>query len=400
MQYIMTFAQYIFPLVTFPYLTRVLEPDTYGIITYMTSTIAYFQIFIDFGFNLSATKEIAEYQEDKEKVGIITGTVIQAKIFLVVCALVIYTIMILFIPMLKENMLLAYMYLGTVILSVWLPDFMFRGLEEMEIITTRFLLSKTLTTILIFILVRTKNDILWIPILNIIGSLIAIFLTWNYIKKNLEINIKIGLIYDVIFKIKESFMYFISTFATTAFGVMNTLMLGAMNISAVQIAYWGVSYTLIGAAQSLYTPIVNSLYPHMIARKDFKLVKKIIYIFMPAIIVTTIIVAILSDKVIKIFSGPQYSEAVPIFRTLLPVLIFSFPAMIIGFPVLGVIGLVKETTLTTIISSSFHIIGLLMLAYIGKFTVLNIAILRSVTELVLLSSRAIVLTKYKRKKYN
>ena len=91
MQYIMTFAQYVFPLITFPYLTRVLEPDLYGVITYMTATITYFQLVIDFGFNLSATKEIAEKQEDKKHIGMVLGSVIQAKIFLLIGSFIVYT---------------------------------------------------------------------------------------------------------------------------------------------------------------------------------------------------------------------------------------------------------------------------------------------------------------------
>ena len=90
--------------------------------------------------------------------------------------------MVQFIPKLNENKLLAYLYMGTVVLSIWLPDYMFRGIEKMEIITVRFLLSKMVTTVLTFVLVRSKSDMLWIPILNMIGSLVAICLTWHHIK--------------------------------------------------------------------------------------------------------------------------------------------------------------------------------------------------------------------------
>lgn len=391
MQYVMTFARYVFPLITFPYLTRVLEPDTYGIITYMTSTIVYFQIFIDFGFNLSATKDIAEHQSDNEYIGAVTGTVIQSKILLFMSSMAAYAVMILFIPILSNNMLLSILYMLSVALSIWLPDFLFRGIEKMEIITIRFLLSKSVTTALTFVAVKSKDDILWIPILNIIGSLIAIGLTWYHIKFILQIRTKYGSFADVWKNVSSSGVYFLSTFATTAFGATNTFMLGAMALPEAQIAYWGVSFNIISAAQSLYSPIVNSLYPHMVAKRDFKLVKKILYIFVPAIMVTAAAVFFFSDFVIGVFSGTQYLDAVPVFRGLLPVLVFSFPAMVIGFPVLGVLGKVKETTATTIISAVFHILGLILLIVIGKFSVLNVAILRSVTEFVLLGTRGYVL---------
>lgn len=239
MQYIMTFAQYVFPLVTFPYLTRILEPDMYGVITYMTSTITYFQIVIDFGFNLSATKEIAENQQDKKSIERVMGSVIQAKVFLFICCFIMHIMMVQFIPMLRTYKLLAYLYMGNVFMSISLPDFMFRGIEKMEVITIRFVLSKVVTVLLTFVLVKSKSDILWIPILNMVGSLVAILLTWYHIKLKLKMKLVFCPIIDVVSRFKESFIYFLSTFATTAFGAMNTFMLGAMNLPSSQIAYWG-----------------------------------------------------------------------------------------------------------------------------------------------------------------
>ncbi|MFJ8512850.1 oligosaccharide flippase family protein [Lysinibacillus xylanilyticus] len=387
MQYIMTFAQYLFPLITFPYLTRVLEPEMYGIVTYLTATITFFQIFVDYGFNLSATKEIAQNQDNKKFIGKIVGSIIQAKVLLVLASILIYTIIIMFIPILQENIILSYLYMGTVVLSIWLPDFLFRGIERMAIITNRFLVSKTITTALTFVMVQSKDDVIWIPLLNIFGSLVAILLTWYQIKKTLRIRVYFSSFRFMVSNIKISTVYFISTFATTAFGIANTFMLGVMELPLNQVAYWSLSYSLIGMAQSLYTPITNSLYPHMVARRDFKLVKKLLIIFMPLILLTTIFVWGLSDLIITILAGKQYLDAVPIFRSLLPVLIFSFPAMVLGFPVLGAIGKVKETTITTIISSLFHIMGLVVLVVSGKFTVINIAILRSITEFILLATR-------------
>lgn len=395
MQYILTFAKYIFPFIIFPYLTRVLEPDVYGVVTYMTATVSYFQTFIDFGFNLSATKVIAEHKEDRKHIGEVLGSVIQAKLILALCSIVIYTAMIPFISLLRENILLSYLYIGSVIITVWLPDFIFLGIERMEPITIRFIISKIITTGLTFVLVNSKNDVVWIPILNIIGSLVAIILTWYQIKVKMLIKVYYISVTDVINKIKESAIYFLSTFATMAFGATNTFILGIMALPPTQIAYWGVSYNLISAAQSLYTPITNSLYPHMVSRKDFKLVKKILIIFMPLIIFTTMGVCYFAQPVIRIFCGAEYIGGVPVFKALLPVLIFSFPVMVIGFPVLGAIGKVKEVTLTTVISAIFHILGLFILVVFRKFTIFNVAILRSLTEFILLIARVYVLLKTK-----
>jgi PST family polysaccharide transporter len=396
MQYILLLANYLLPYITFPYLTRVLEADFFGLITFLTATITYFQIITDFGYNLSATKDIAEHQTNKEYIGKVLGKVIQGKILLLFFSISIYTILVFTIPLMHQHILLSYVYFGIVVLSVYLPDFLFRGIEQTGILTYRYIISQTITTVLTFVLVQSKDDIIWVPLLRILGTIIAVLLTWIHIKKKLSLRIQFSKINEVIVYLRDSAIYFISSFATTAFGITNTFILGAFNVPQTQIAYWGVSYNLIAAIQSLYSPIISSLYPHMAARRDFKLINKIILILVPANIVATLFVFLISEPIIQIFAGHEYVDAVPIFKALLPVLIFSFPAMLIGFPLLGVIGKVKSLTITTIISGCFHIFGLFLLISFNHFNILNIAILRSFTELILLITRGYVVFKIRR----
>lgn len=387
MLYIMTAAKYVFPLIALPYLTRVFGPELYGVVIYMTATVNYFQLLMDFGFNFSSTKEIAENSHDSTFISNVLGSVIQAKTILLLLSIVILTAIIPVIAILRENILLAYLYLASVGINILLPDFLFRGLEEMSIITYRFILAKLISTVLTFVLVRSKQDVTWVPILSILGSIAAILLTWRYIKSKLQIKPIFQSINTVIKTLKDSWVYFLATFATTAFGATNAFVLGAMALPSQQIAFWGVCYQLISAVQSLYNPITSSLYPHMVAKKDFRLAKRILYVLMPVILVGTALAYLLSDIIISIIAGKQYLEAVPVFRALLPVLIFSFPAQIIGFPVMGVIGLVKETTTTTVIASVFHIVCLGLLILMGWLTVLSVAILRSISEAMLLFGR-------------
>jgi PST family polysaccharide transporter len=394
---LMTVTKYIFPIITLPYLTRVLQPDMYGTVVYLTSIVSFFQVIVDFGFNLSATREIAKHSSKKHYVELVLGATIQAKILILSVVLLIYTFILLNVPIMKENILLSFLFIGTVVLSVWLPDFLFRGIERMEIITIRFILSKSISTILIFVFVKSSDDVMWVPILNILGSLTAVLLSWFQIIKTFKYKLKFCKLRIALRKIKESFVYFTSTVATTAFGALTTFMLGIMELPTTDIAYWGLSISLISSAQSLYSPITNSLYPHMVSKKDLKLVRLILLILVPIIFITIIIVGVFSELVIKIFAGDDYIEAKLFFQILLPVLLFSFPAQILGFPVLGAYGMVKETTTTTVITAIFHSLGLIMLALIGQFNILNVAILRSTTEAVLMGSRVLLIL-YMRKK--
>lgn len=389
----MTAARYIFPLITLPYLTRVLEPDLYGVVIYMMATMNYFHLLLDYGFTFSSTKDIAEHSQDNVYVSKALGTVIQAKTFLLLISIIALTAIIPWIPILRENIFLSYLFLGSVAISILLPDFLFRGLEQMSIITNRFVIARLVSTVLTFVLVKNKQDMFWIPILSILGSIVAVVWTWWHIRRVLHLTALFQPLREVFKTLKDSSVYFIATFATTAFGATNTFLLGVVSLPVKQIAFWGICYQLITAVQSLYNPITSSLYPHMVKRRDFKLVKKILFTMMSVVVLGTVLAYVLSNFVISVIAGHQYIESAPIFRALLPVLVFSFPAQVIGFPVMGVMGLVKETTTTTVIASIFHVVCMVVLILLGQLTVLNVAVLRSITEGVLLFGRMFMISR-------
>ena len=124
MLYFMTFAKMIFPLLTLPYLTRVLSVDSYAIVTYVKSYMVYLQVLIDFGFMLSATREIVNCDGDKDKIGIIAGNTIVAKLMLAAVGLLFIMITTLFIPILRENLFYALLSYGAIVLTIFLPDFL------------------------------------------------------------------------------------------------------------------------------------------------------------------------------------------------------------------------------------------------------------------------------------
>ena len=145
----------------------------------------------------------------------------------------------------------------------------------------------------------------------------------------------------------------------------------------------------------LFTPIYNSIYPHMVVKKDMKLIKTVLAVMMPLIISVATLVIIFADPFIELISGEGYGGAVPIFRILVLVLVTAFPANLIGFPVFGAIGKEKYVTFSTLISAAFHVVSLSLLFITGIFSVYSMAIARVCTEVVMLVCRMIYLSKNK-----
>ena len=393
MLYIMNIAQLILPLVTLPYITRVLTVDNYGVVNYVKSIMTYMQIIIEFGFILSATKDIVKAGNDKKIIGEITGNVILGKILLSLLSLIVLIIFTIFVPILKNNVAFTMLSFIPIFLSTFLIDFFFRGIEKMEVITIRYIVMKSISTLLTFLFVRGNGDLLMIPILDIIGNVVAILLVWKEVYK-LGIKLSFGTMKDIWDSIADSFLYFISSMASTAFGALNTLLVGIL-LSSKEVAYWSLAMQILGAIQALYTPINNGIYPEMVKERKFSLIIKVIKIFMPVVFIGCLIILLFSKPILFVIGGRKYLEMSYLIKLLIPVIIFSFPAMLFGWPVLGAIDKVKETTTTTVVTTIVQVVGLIVLMLVGEFTLVNIALLRGGTEFILLTSRLYFINKFK-----
>lgn len=385
MLYLMNIAKVIFPLLTLPYLTRVLSVECYGVVSYVKTIMLYMQLIVDFGFLLSGTKAVVRAGKNKDKIGEIVGTTIIAKFILSIIAAFVLIIMIFSIDLLNRNPLYALLSFVVVVLSIFLLDFLFQGLERMEVIAIRFVVMKVISTVLTFIFVKNDADILIIPVLDILSSLVAIILVLFEVKK-MQIKIKFIGFRESWRSIKESFVYFTSDMATSAFGALNALLIGIyMNVT--EVAYWNVAMQIVMAIQTLYNPITNGIYPEMVKTKSIRLVKRILYIFMPLIFLGCIITYFCAPLAIFIVGGKKYIDAVPVLRALIPVLFFSFPGMVLGWPTLGAIDKTLETTITTVSTAVLQILGLVILIWVGRFNLIELALLRGGTELFMMLFR-------------
>lgn len=386
-------AKLIFPFITLPYLTRVFTTNTYGTVAYVKTVMNYMQILIDFGFVLSATKEIVKIKSNKEDLEKTIGDTLIARLIMGFIGLVILLILCAILPILRENIIFTLLSYVAVFETIFLMDFLFRGLEVMHVITTRFIVMKVISTVLTFIMVKSDSNLILIPILDILSTLIAVLLVFYNIKR-MDLKIKHSNIKKSFLSLKESFIYFLSNVASTSFNAFSTIIIG-LYINKTDVAYWSVCMQIIGSIQACYTPISDGIYPEMIKTKNYNLIKKTVFILLPLVFLGCVFVYFASSFILPILGGNEYLSAVPILRLLIPALFFGFLSVIYGWPCLGAIGMEKKATLSTIATVCIHIILLIILILTNRFTLVNIAIVRSLTEIILFLFRFYYCKKYK-----
>lgn len=394
MLYIMNATQLLLPLVTLPYLTRVLSVEGYGVVSYVKSLMVYVTLIIEFGYILSGTKEVLEAKNDKDKLSYIISKITFSKIILSAFAFIVLLIMIMTIPLLKRYALFTILSFFTPFLSIFIYDYFFRGIEKMQIITMRYLIMRGTATILTFIFVKNESQLNLIPLLDIIGSLIAI--VWvNLEIRNMDIKFEIVKMKDILKSLTTSFTYFISNVASTAFGALNTLLVG-IYLSPRDVAYWGVVMSLVGAVQTMYSPISDGIYPRMIATKSLDLFFRILLFFIPLLLVGSLITYFGAHIILLIIGGKKYVMAYLYLQQSIPLLIISFFSILFGWPLLGAINKIKEVTFSTVSTAILQTVGLFLLIVLNMFSITSILLLRSVTELFMALVRISFVCKYRK----
>ena len=298
----------------------------------------------------------------------------------------------------STNALIIIVYLFAYLANALLPDYYYRGIEDMKHTAIRTMIIRVIFTFLIFICVKDPGDYLFVPLSFLISSIFA--LTFSII--DIRVRYKIGFTIPEIFYIKDLFLksipFFVSRFASTFYQALNIIIIGRAYGNTPVVGYYTSSDKLVTLSKTAASPIADSLYPYMLKNKNYKLVKKMMFILMPIITVGIVFVWTFAEPLCIIAFGKEYREAGNILRLLLPIAWVILPTYVIAFPVMTPLGLVKYANRSNIIGMVIQLCGLLVLKLMGVLNVYTICGLTSITEIsVFIYRLAVVLLRKKLK---
>ncbi len=221
-------AAYVFPLVTLPYLARVIGLARFGDIAFAAAIIAFFSTTVTWGFDYTATRDVAQNRDDLNKVSKIFSSVIVAKILLLIGSTLIFYLLVEFIPYLNEIKLLLWVTFLILPGNVLFPEWLFQGLEKMKYITIINVFAKLLFTVLVFFVIKEEKDFIYQPLLLALGSIIGGCVAMYLVFKKLNIRFIMPKLSEVFGKIKGSFNMFISLILPALYSHFSVILLGSI----------------------------------------------------------------------------------------------------------------------------------------------------------------------------
>lgn len=314
------FASYILPLITLPYLTLVLGPEKFGLTQYAISLITYFQFFTDYGFNLSATRELAICRDDNQKISQIFSSVMFIKLCLCILSFIILILIVMFIPKFNEDSYVYILTFGMVIGYMLFPTWLFQGLEYMRYTSILNIIGKIVFTVLIFIFIHDTTDYMLVPLINSLGYILVGILGIYIALTKFNIKITIPSIRDIKYHLREGWYVFISTIAINMYTTTNTFLLGLLTNNTL-VGYYSIAEKIILAVNGLLNPISQALYP-FISRtvktddktRSIEFIRKITKIMTLVGIVLSAGLFIFAKPLILLLFGQSYVNSVIILQ--------------------------------------------------------------------------------------
>ncbi|MGG4383390.1 oligosaccharide flippase family protein [Priestia megaterium] len=307
-------SNYIFPLVTFPYLVRNLGTNNYGVLVVCIATMQFLNIFVDYGFNISGTREISINKKIKEKVNEIYNIIMTLKIIFTLILGIIYFICIETFSVFHDNklaFLISYLILvGNTLFPIWL----YQGLEKMKYITYINILVKLMVTMLIFIFIKDKGDINIAVFFQTLYYIVPGIISLLFVRFKFKLEYKF--IYDVI-QLKEEVskgkFVFLTSLWINFYSQGPLIILGFISGNNAAGNY-GIGQKIMGAFYGLSQPIVQAIYPYICEMYDnskqkfYKFQKNFLFLSLFFSILISVSLFLLSPHLVVFISGASSSN--------------------------------------------------------------------------------------------
>lgn len=310
-------GSYALPLVTVPYLLRVIGPEHYGLIAFSQAVMAYFVTLVNYGFNLSATRELAVRRDDRALRSELFSTVITIKLGLCALSLAVLGLLIHFLPRFHQDAPVFLASFGTVIGMTLYPVWFFRGIEKLYLISAVNITANLIFTVSIFIFVRHSSDYLIAAILQAAGQIVAGVLALVLLFARERVRLVIPTAGQLRHRLVDGWYLFMSTAAATLYTSSNAVVLGFV-CGMTQVGYYSAAYKIFAAGQGLVAPMCQAIYPHVcsLAHRSGELaisyLRKAMVVIGGLTFVGGAAVILFAHPIVRVAMGSKYLASVPV----------------------------------------------------------------------------------------
>tara|TARA_B100000674_G_scaffold366416_1_gene309054 strand:+ start:12551 stop:13402 length:852 start_codon:yes stop_codon:yes gene_type:complete len=259
---ILQVAVYGFKFLTIPYITRVVGLEKFGLIAFAASLCNFFIIFVDYGFHLTAVKDLAKNNNDPNKVNIIFSKVFFSKLLLLFISALLFFSIIFTIPQLRTNYIIYLFSFFVVINNFIFPQWFFHGIEKMKFITLLNVFIQIIYIFSIFTFVKNQSDYIYVPMLLGLSTFIIGLISMYIIFKQYKVRFVKVTIHDIVQTLNDGKYIFINQFFPYLYKNSAVIILGIFS-PLVSVGLYSAAERVVNVCTLLIKTLTKSFFPHL-----------------------------------------------------------------------------------------------------------------------------------------
>lgn len=342
MNALLTMSTFIFPLITFPYVSRILSPEGTGKVSLATSIISYFTMVAQLGVPTYGIRACAKVRDNKEEMSRIAHEIMFINLIMCIFVYTAFFIMLGTVPKFQERRTILLVVSITILLNSIGVEWLYKGVEQYTYITVRSIIFKFIAVIMMFIFIHKKEDYIIYGAISIFASSASNILNFINLRKYIYMH-PVGN-YHIKRHLKMIVVFFAMSVATTIYTHLDTVMLGFMK-TETDVGYYAAAVKIKTILVSLVTAASGVLLPRMttyVENKNkeefYKISKKTMNFVLIIASVFSLYFMLFAKEGIFFLSGEAYEGAIIPMQVIMPTLVLIGATNILGIQIMVPIG--------------------------------------------------------------
>ena len=315
-------ANYVLPMVSVPIISRIIGPDKFGILNNAEAIVGYFILIVNYGFDLTATRKVAQNRGNAAFINELFSRVLWCKVLLFIVTLLLFIGCFAVFPgFVEEWRVMVYSYI-IVVSWVITPNWLYQGMQELHRVAIFNVIMKMLFTVAVLLAVRSESDYIYQPLVFGAAQIAIGYFSFKYAMRRYNIVINIVPLKRVIKVLKDEHMVFFSTIVINLYTTTNIVILGALATNA-EVGYYTAAIKIVLIVQAVITlPLSNSFFPYVGSSfsngrdEGIQAAQKVLPIVTLVGLVALAGMIVLGPLALRLFYGDDFILSIPIFLIL------------------------------------------------------------------------------------
>lgn len=360
MNVILTASTFIFPLITFPYISRILLPAGVGKVNFATSFVSYFSMIAMLGVPTYGIRACAQVRDDREELSRTVHEIFLINLLVGALAYMVYFAALVTVPRLRADTALFAVMSSTILFNVIGMEWLYKGLEQYSYITIRSIAFKAIGLILMFLFVKDQSDYVIYGAISIVAGVGSNVL--NFLKLPEIIDLHPVGHYNLQRHWKVIMVFFMMSVATTIYTNLDTVMLGFMK-DDVEVGYYTASVKVKTILVSFVTALSTVLLPRVsyyieqgMEDKFREVSQKALNFVAVAAVPVVVYFTLYAKESILLLSGTEFMGSVVPMQIIMPTVLFIGITNVLGIQILVPLGKEKEVCISVIVGAVVDLI--------------------------------------------